>query len=502
MGVQAAQAVAKARSVRELLVRHPFITVFVIALAARVVVAILFTEFFIGTYVPDSSTYHDMAKAAALGETSTWNAYTHALYWSTATFLLPVTFVYKVLGPVQLAGQALVAVAGGITAVLVARLGREALPQVTAVSIGLLVGLLPSQVLWSSLILKDAFVWALLAGIALLIAIATRKTSITSFALPVVGIFVLLLLLTRLRQHTSVVAAIAIVLASWVGARRRRWVRAAAIASAGILVPWFTGLGPAGLSLVAAPRNLIAQRAANTQLAESALVDDQTNPENLTSGEVAVNSLENLVAGLTRAQEEIDTLQTQAVGIDDELRADNGGKRDPAISDARRKARALRNRVSGIERRVDSLLTKHSLILDHLREIQEQSEREDSVADENSFAPNLAHLPIGLAAMLLRPYPWSSGGSTSMELARTEMTLWYALLALAFIGLPLALRYPRVSMFPLLAGAGITVMYALTEGNLGTAYRHRGEFVWVVVLLAGFGLYRLRQWTSRRVDTH
>ena len=37
--------------------------------------------------------------------------------------------------------------------------------------------------------------------------------------------------------------------------------------------------------------------------------------------------------------------------------------------------------------------------------------------------------------------------------------------------------------FPVLAGAATLAMYGLTEGNLGTAYRHRGEFVWVVALL-------------------
>jgi hypothetical protein len=41
-------------------------------------------------------------------------------------------------------------------------------------------------------------------------------------------------------------------------------------------------------------------------------------------------------------------------------------------------------------------------------------------------------------------------------------------------------------------------MYALTEGNLGTAYRHRGEFVWVVALLAALGLSRVVAWSDRR----
>jgi hypothetical protein len=52
-------------------------------------------------------------------------------------------------------------------------------------------------------------------------------------------------------------------------------------------------------------------------------------------------------------------------------------------------------------------------------------------------------------------------------------------------------------LFPILVGGGILVMYALTEGNIGTAYRHRGEFVWVVAILGSSGLDRL---VARRRD--
>ena len=33
---------------------------------------------------------------------------------------------------------------------------------------------------------------------------------------------------------------------------------------------------------------------------------------------------------------------------------------------------------------------------------------------------------------------------------------------------------------PTLLGAGMLMGYALTEGNLGTTFRHRGELVWIV----------------------
>ncbi len=69
-------------------------------------------------------------------------------------------------------------------------------------------------------------------------------------------------------------------------------------------------------------------------------------------------------------------------------------------------------------------------------------------------------------------------------------------MALALVGLLGAWQHRRALAFPVLAGGAILVMYGLTEGNLGTAYRHRGEFVWVVALLAAVGAERLAVWRT------
>jgi hypothetical protein len=72
-------------------------------------------------------------------------------------------------------------------------------------------------------------------------------------------------------------------------------------------------------------------------------------------------------------------------------------------------------------------------------------------------------------------------------MARLESLVWYPLLLLAVVGLWASRKHLRDMTFPLLVGGGVLVVYALTEGNIGTAYRHRGEFVWVVILLAMLG---------------
>ena len=85
-------------------------------------------------------------------------------------------------------------------------------------------------------------------------------------------------------------------------------------------------------------------------------------------------------------------------------------------------------------------------------------------------------------------------GSTSVRLARLEAILWYPLLV------AVALRaHPRVAACDdglpsrRVNGAAIVLVYALTEGNLGTAFRHRGRGD-----MGGRALRRARR--SRSVD--
>lgn len=51
--------------------------------------------------------------------------------------------------------------------------------------------------------------------------------------------------------------------------------------------------------------------------------------------------------------------------------------------------------------------------------------------------------------------------------------------------------------FPLIAGTGVLVAYALGEGNFGTAYRHLGELVSAVALAAVTGAAAIRERLAR-----
>ncbi len=109
----------------------------------------------------------------------------------------------------------------------------------------------------------------------------------------------------------------------------------------------------------------------------------------------------------------------------------------------------------------------------------------------NDVGGVIRHLPCGLPAAVLRPYPWESGGSLGLNLARVEALAWYPLLALSLFGLTKAWPVRRTLAFPVLASVGSLLVYASVEGNLGTAYRHRGELVWGVALLAALGAQTL-----------
>jgi hypothetical protein len=74
-------------------------------------------------------------------------------------------------------------------------------------------------------------------------------------------------------------------------------------------------------------------------------------------------------------------------------------------------------------------------------------------------------------------------------------------LLLAAVGLFGARKYLHALAFPILAGGGMLIAYALSEGNIGTAYRHRGESVWAIVLLAGLGAQMTHErWQKRREE--
>jgi hypothetical protein len=126
-----------------------------------------------GTLFLDDVGYSRLAELAANGAID--DPYDDFLYERTATLLVPIVGMYWLFGPIELFGQLYVALLGAATAALTARLALEIVDRRWALLAGLIVAALPSQVLWSSLILKDAAVWAVLSALVLVVALAARS---------------------------------------------------------------------------------------------------------------------------------------------------------------------------------------------------------------------------------------------------------------------------------------------------------------------------------------
>jgi hypothetical protein len=106
---------------------------------------------------------------------------------------------------------------------------------------------------------------------------------------------------------------------------------------------------------------------------------------------------------------------------------------------------------------------------------------------DNSAGANLEALPRGLVAVLFRPTLVEVAETTTLRLASIENMLWYVLYGLALVGLITARRNLTVFAYPILVSGGVVILAGLTQGNLGTAFRHRGQVLWALALLSAAG---------------
>jgi hypothetical protein len=108
-------------------------------------------------------------------------------------------------------------------------------------------------------------------------------------------------------------------------------------------------------------------------------------------------------------------------------------------------------------------------------------------ADISTPSGALSFLPTGLALFLLAPFPWMIGGVRQM-LAVPETLFFYFLLPAILRGFVyLARNHLGAALMVLLLTTGMTLGYALGEGNAGTAYRHRAQMLPFYMMFAAAG---------------
>jgi 4-amino-4-deoxy-L-arabinose transferase-like glycosyltransferase len=111
----------------------------------------------------------------------------------------------------------------------------------------------------------------------------------------------------------------------------------------------------------------------------------------------------------------------------------------------------------------------------------------------------IQYLPIGLAYALFAPFFWDIGRRADL-LTLPEMALWYVLVVAA---LWTVLRHRRRwrSLSPLfMYVAGVMLVLALIEGNVGTLFRHRAMVIPTTTILASPVLAQLMRLVRVRRD--
>lgn len=185
--------------------RRPAWTTFGVALAVRVAGVVAVSLSASGAVFPDEARFRRFADAVGSGTVDQLRPVQQDIVDGAIGFLAPLGAVYAVTGPSLVVGRLFAAVAGAAAAAGIAALANRAWGWRAGLVAGGLVALLPSQVVWSVLLLKDSFVWLGLAVLALALVDVERRPSVGNLA--VVAAAPLLLL--TVRGHVGVLAGIA-----------------------------------------------------------------------------------------------------------------------------------------------------------------------------------------------------------------------------------------------------------------------------------------------------
>jgi hypothetical protein len=116
----------------------------------------------------------------------------------------------------------------------------------------------------------------------------------------------------------------------------------------------------------------------------------------------------------------------------------------------------------------------------------------DAQADVSTPARALAFLPVGVAELLLGPFPWQLG-SLRAALALPETLYWWLLFPSLIRGMTWAVRKRFATTSPLILFAVImTCAYSLVHGNVGSGFRQRAQIFIILFVFAAFGRLKRR----------
>jgi len=188
------------------MIRRPVLVTFVTALLLRIVASSAVRVLRDGVLFLDDGAYLRLAQEYARGGRAALSTSQNATWNSLRSFLFPLGWVGDFVSSDPLAFSLMTALAGSLVAAGVAWLVRRRLGDRFALVAGLAVAMMPSQVLWSSLILRDAYSWLALVALALLIGVdGPRSRRLAAW----IVVPLILVYLDGIRGHTFIVASMA-----------------------------------------------------------------------------------------------------------------------------------------------------------------------------------------------------------------------------------------------------------------------------------------------------
>ena len=420
---------------------HPVLSSFLVALGARLVFIAVSGVFHDGVLIPDEAQYLVLALVASEGELNAtfWPGYGQQLFDATRTFMWPLTALFWIFGPSRFVGQLLVATFGAVTAALSARLAGRFLRPRFALLAGLIVALFPSQILWSSVVLREAAIWTGLVAIAVVIEWSLRANSTGRILASTLSLGVLFALLLWLREQTAVVALWCLVPAFLVR-RRRLAVRLPCAIFLLAIVPWLGGLGLGASDFAQdAVNRLGSSRAYMSMAADSAFSE----------GSIGVAH-----------QDERADMSVRVCHPDGSI---------AAVATVA-SAAAMLDRPTGAWLCIYDQVNQRYMLVD------------------NRAVTSLQRVPRGLFDTLVRPLPWEDLRSLEMLMAGLESILWMSIYGLTIYGVWSHRDRYHLLLFPSLLILSIAITGAVSHRNLGTAFRHRGQIMFALAVLATGGI--------------
>lgn len=113
----------------------------------------------------------------------------------------------------------------------------------------------------------------------------------------------------------------------------------------------------------------------------------------------------------------------------------------------------------------------------------------------------LSAIPIGLAYLLLAPFPWQFGSLRQM-ITLPEMTLWWASIPFLVFGLWFTIKHRLREVAPILIFITLlTISYSIVQGNVGTAYRQRAQLLIFYFLFVAVGWVLAREKKKKAAAT-